>query len=196
MTSAKCSWRPLISTLIEYWLGELNFSQEAALEEHLFGCAECHARLRRLVNLGRDIRDTVREGEVGIVLTPGFVSRLQQSGLKIREYRLQPGGSVNCTIAPEDDLVVAHLHAPLAGVHRLDLVGHDGSSGKDWRIEDIAFASHSDDIAVANNSAALRRLPAAIIRMELRAVEGVRERVVASYTFNHSPHQTSSHPAP
>jgi anti-sigma factor RsiW len=188
MISGKCSWRPLMTTLVEYWLGELKFSQEAALEEHLFGCQECHARLRRIVDLGQDIRDTVRAGGIGVVLTPSFVGRLKQSGMNVREYHLQPGSSVNCTIAPEDDVVVAHLRVPLAGIHRLDLVGRDESSGADWRIEDIAFAPDADHIAVANDSTALRKLPVSTIRMELRAVEGAQERVVASYVFNHSPH--------
>lgn len=192
MNSPKCKWRAPLTTLIEYWLGELGGAQEEALEEHLFGCDECHARLRHLANLGRDIRETVRSGEIGMILTPSFVTRLQHSGLQVREYRLQPGGSVNCTIAPEDDLVIAHLHAPLAGIKRLDLVGIDVTGGRDWRIEDIAFAPDSEDVSVATDTAALRRLTYATLRMELRAVEGAQELVVASYTFNHSPYVRTS----
>lgn len=33
--------------------------------------------------------------------------------MRVREYRLQPGGSLNCIVAPEDDFVIAHVHAPL-----------------------------------------------------------------------------------
>jgi len=192
MTSSKCNWRAPLTTMVEYWLGELNPTQESTIEEHLFGCEECHARLRHLVDLGRDIRETVRSGEIGMVLTPAFVARLQRSGMHVREYRLQPGGSVNCTIAPEDDLVVAHLHAPLGGIKRLDLVGRDETSGANWRIKDIAFVPDAGHVALANDSVALRRLPFATLRMELRAVEGAEERVVASYTFNHSPHPSSA----
>ena len=188
MISSRCKWRAPLTTLIEYWLGELDAAQEATLEEHLFICDECNARLQQLVDLGRDIRDTVRCGGTGMILTPTFVARLQESGLNVREYRLQPGGSVNCTIAPGDDLVIAHLHAPLDNIGRLDLVGIDETAGVNWRIEDIAFVPDAGDVAVATDTAALRRLNHATLRMELRAMEGTRERVVASYTFNHSPY--------
>jgi hypothetical protein len=174
-------------TLLEYWLGELGHAEEAALEEHVFGCDQCHARLHQLVDLGRDIRHSVRAGQIGIILTSPFVARLRQSGLRVREYRLQPGGSVNCTITPEDDLVVAHLQAPLDQVHRLDLMGHDETADTSWRIEDIAFNPDSADVAVATDPTALRQLSYATIRMELLSIEGSRERLLASYTFNHSP---------
>jgi hypothetical protein len=177
--------RTPVTALLEYWLGELDASAAAALDEHLFSCAQCHARLRHLVELGRDVRDAVRAGRVGAILTPSFVARLQQGGLQVREYRLQPGGSVNCTVAAEDDLVVAHLHAPLDGIQRLDLVGQD-TAGASWRLEDIAFTPGSD-VALSTNVAALRQLSFATIRMELRAVDGTQERVIARYTFHHSP---------
>jgi hypothetical protein len=188
MSSPDCDVATPLTTLLGYWLGELDATRESALEEHLFECDQCHSRLRQLVDLGRDIRGTVRTGEIGIILTAPFVARLKETGLQVREYRLPPGGSVNCTIAPEDDLVVAHLHAPLDGIHRLDLVGRDETAGTDWRIEDIAFAPDAGNVAVATDTAMLRRLSFATIKMELRAVEAAQERVVGSYTFNHSPH--------
>lgn len=188
MSAPDCDSGTPLTVLLGYWLGELDAAREVKLEEHLFTCDRCHSHIRQFVDLGRDIRAMVRTGEMGLVLTASFVTRLQQSGVRVREYRLQPGGSVNCTIAPEDDLVVTHLHAPLGGIHRLDLVGHDDTAGTSWRFEDIAFDPGSDNISVANDTEALRLLSFATIRMELRAVEGARERLVASYTFNHSPH--------
>ena len=40
---------------------------------------------------------------------------------------------MNCTVTPEDDLVVAYLHAPLRDVRRLDLLIHDATAGNDAR---------------------------------------------------------------
>ena len=85
------------------------------------------------MRLGDGIQQVTRAGDVHAVLTAAFIRRLQQSGVRVREYRLQPGGSVNCTVAPEDDLVVAHLHAPLGDVERLDLLLDDVTSGARWR---------------------------------------------------------------
>ena len=50
---------------------------------------------------------------------------MKQGGLRLREYRLAPGASVNCTIRADDDFVVSALPAPLAGVRRVDLVRID-----------------------------------------------------------------------
>ena len=132
MSFATCTAPVPVTTLIAYWLGELDGSrdepphdrenelartreaetersQEAEIEEHLFACEGCGARLREIVQLGEGIKRVTRAGGVHAVLTAEFIRRLQQSGMQVREYRLQPGGSVNCTVAPEDDLVIAHL---------------------------------------------------------------------------------------
>ena len=143
--------------LIAWWLGELADDREAELEEHLFGCEACSARLRELLRLGEGIQRVTRAGDVHAVLTAAFIRRLQQSGLRVREYRLQPGGSVNCTVAPKDDLVVAHLHAPLGDIERLDLLLDDVASGTRWRAEDVAFDPAAGEVVLAPNVAELRR---------------------------------------
>ncbi len=90
-------------------------------EEHLFGCASCTARLQEIAGIADGIRTLVRTGSVQGVVSRAFLERIAGQGLRLREYQVAPGGSVNCTVAPEDDLIVSRLHAPLAGVNRLDL---------------------------------------------------------------------------
>jgi hypothetical protein len=174
--------------LIAYWLGELDAEQESGLEEHLFSCAECSARLNRLVQLGDGIKRELRRGNLSAILSVPFIRRLQAAGVRVREYRLQPGGSVLCTVTPEDDLVVAHLHVPLQNVRRLDVVFYDVPAGTRTRAEDIAFDPAGDEVVLAPNATELRRLGFATQRVELIAVEDDAEHVVAEYTFNHSPH--------
>jgi hypothetical protein len=50
------------ATLVDYWFGELPASEEAAFEEHLFGCGECTAKLEDLEALGAAVRAAWREG--------------------------------------------------------------------------------------------------------------------------------------
>jgi hypothetical protein len=188
MSSAACTAPTPVQTLIAYWLGELEGAREAELEDHVFGCESCSARLRHVMQLGDGVKRVTRTGSVHAVLTAEFIRRLQGSGVRVREYRLHPGGSVNCTIAPEDDLVVAHLHAPLAGVHRLDLVIDDVTSGVHWRAEDVAFDPAADEVVMSPNVAELRQLGVTTQRVQLLAVERENERVIGEYTFNHSPH--------
>ena len=180
-----CTERTPTSTLLDYWFGEAP-ADEAAVEEHLMGCRYCSSRLRALVQLGDGIRQTARAGRVHAVLSPAFVEELRADGLRLREYRLQPGGSVACTVTPEDDLVVSHLHAPLHGVQRLDLVLEDLATGTSLRMPDLAFDPSQDEVAIAPNTAALRALQASTHRMRLIAVHGDSERELGAYTFHHS----------
>ncbi len=172
--------------LLAYWLGELDAARELVLEEHLFACAECSERLHKLVELGAAIRTETLRGDFGFVVSAAFVKRMKASGLQLREYTLAPGGSVSCTITPADDFVISHLQAPLRGVQRLDLVIDDSTLGK-FRVSDVAFDPEADSVTMVPSAAFLRSLGITQQRVQLVAVDGVEERVIADYTFNHSP---------
>ena len=180
-----CSKSLPTSTLLDYWFGEAA-ADEAAVEEHLMGCRYCSSRLRSLVQLGDGIRQAARAGLVHAVLSPAFVEQLRADGLRLREYRLQPGGSVACTITPDDDLVVSHLHAPLRDVQRLDLVLEDLATGTSLRMTELAFDPAQPELVVVPNAAALRALDKSTHRMRLLAVHGDSERELGAYTFHHS----------
>jgi len=186
MTRAACTTPASTQALLAYWLGELEESQENRLEEHLFACAACSERLRTVVELGAAVRNELLRGDFGFVLPPAFIRRLKDAGLRVREYDLEPGASVNCTVTPDDDLVVAHMRAPLRDVRRLDLVIQDSVVGS-MRANDVAFDPAADGVTMVPSVAFLRTLEHAQQRVRLVAVEGVDERVIADYTFNHYP---------
>ncbi len=189
MSRPSCTMPPPLSELLDYWLGEFDLASEARLEEHLFGCAECSARLERLVQLADAVKHEAREGHLHSVVTAPFIRRLREAGVRVREYRLAPGGSVNCTVTPEDDLVVAHLQAPLENVRRLDLVLDEGFGGARRRLENVAFDPMADTVVLAPSVTELRRLGVTTQRVELVAVDDAAERVIGTYTFNHSPYR-------
>jgi len=172
--------------LLAYWLGELDEAAEGRIDEHLFACAACSESLSTVVKLGAAIRNELLRGDFGFVLPAAFIRRLKDAGLRVREYSLEPGASVNCTVAPDDDLVVAHMRAPLREVRRLDLVIQDSVAGS-VRVTDVAFDSAADGVTMVPSVAFLRTLKNAQQRVRLLAVEGVEERVIADYTFNHYP---------
>jgi hypothetical protein len=188
MNAPSCRVTYPAQTLAAYWLGELDGPAEGEFEEHLFGCVACTERLQALVRLGEGVRRVMRDGNFRAILPSPFVKHLQELGVRVREYRVQPGGSVECTVTPQDDLVLAHLHAPLHDVQRLDLIVHDVSHGTPVRIEDVAFDPTADEVVMLPNTAQLRHVTFATLQVKLLAVEPGRERVIGEYTFNHSPH--------
>jgi hypothetical protein len=115
---------PGVEALLDYWLLDDPAGSAAtdAVDEHLMQCEACGQLLDQLVALGDGVRAAFRGGDVEAVTGDAFVRRLAEHGLRLREYRLPHNGSVNCTVAPEDELLVARLEAPLQGVQRLDVV--------------------------------------------------------------------------
>ena len=159
MNTPPCKLTIPAQTIAAYWLGELDDGLEAEFEEHLFACEGCTVLLDALARLSEGIRRVTREGNVSAILPAPFVRRLRDVGLRVREYRLQAGGSVACTIAPEDDLVLAHLHAPLQDVERLDVVFHDVSANSRTRVEDVAFDPTAGEVVMTPPAVGLARHP-------------------------------------
>lgn len=187
MNNAACKSPLDWSTLLAYWLGEQDPDSEARTEEHYLGCAQCSRRLEELAALAEGVRALAHAGGLDAVITEQFVRRQEERGLHVREYRVPLNGSVNCTVAPEDDIVVARLEAPLAGVTRLDMVnvGPDGKS--EIRHDDIPFVADSGSVVFSTSISALRALPATTLRVRLLAVDTHGERTLGEYTFNHTP---------
>ena len=182
MTHTACHAPP--RDLIEYWLGELDAPDEQLVDEHVLACAACSARLQSLVDLGAAVRGELERGTFAFVLPASFVDRLKAAGVRVREYALDPGGSVDCTVTRDDDLVVSILRAPLDGVRRLDVLIDDSAAGL-HRAADVAFDPAADRLAVVPSTAYLRTLRRAQQRVRLVAVDGAHERVIGDYTFNH-----------
>jgi len=175
------------ATLAEYWLGDLDAASEAPIAEHLLGCDHCTAALQDLVDLGAGIRALVRRGVLRALVSEEFVARLAAGGLRVREYTVERNGGVLCTAAPDDDLVVARLQAPLDDVGRLDLLIFDAEGGVAERLQDIPFNPAAAQVLVAWNVEQLRQLPKTTMRTQLVAVERGGQRVLGDYTFNHTP---------
>jgi anti-sigma factor RsiW len=185
---------PDFPTLLAYWFGELDDAREAAIEEHYLGCAACTEQLEEVEALGAGVRRIFAGGRLVAVVTPAFTERLRQRGLRLREYRVPCNGSVNCSVGPDDDVLLSRLQVPLQGVERIDLVVSPVSPAKagaqspaDLRLEDIPFDAASGEVVVAPSIAHVRTLPAHRQVMRLVAVGADGERLLGEYTFNHSP---------
>ena len=176
--------------LVEYWLGELDETSEVRLDEHVLGCAACSQRLAGVVALADGIRSVVGVGAVRMFVTDAFVKSAIEHGRRVREYRVPRNGSVNCSVAPEDELLVSRLEAPLAGVNRIDVISYldDVQTGV---FRDIPFDARSGEVVVVPKLSQLRAMPSHRQRFRLLAVDDNGERVVGDYTFNHTAHEAS-----
>ena len=179
--------RPLdLPTLSSYWLAELPGPETERVEEHLFACDECGAQLRALLALAEGVRRLAHEGAIQMVVAPSFLETAARAGLRIREYAVPPGGSVECTVTPQDDLLIGRMGADFRGTSRVDvLVEVQGQPA--GTIEDVPVSPDARELILAQSMPAARALGSVALRFRLVALEGPGERVLGEYTFNHTP---------
>jgi hypothetical protein len=174
------------AALLDWWGGELLHRERARLEEHLLSCEACTARAAASVHLAQGVRDLVRAGELPAVLLSSVVEAMRREGRRIREYRVAPGQGVQCTVGPDDDVVLARLSADLKNVARLDLVSRAPGVGE-YRLADLPFDPSAGEILFAPSAEMLRARPASVETMRLVAVGPDGEHLLGEYSFNHTP---------
>src|SRR5215831_7422094 len=113
---AKCTNPIDVTVLADYWLAALGGSDEEAVEEHLLECDKCGERLRELIALAEGVRELARSGSLRMIVSETFLKSAADDGLHIRQYAPAAGGSVECTVTSDDDMLIARLAANLSDV--------------------------------------------------------------------------------
>lgn len=177
-----------LDALLAYWLHDSDSAATDAADEHLMRCDACGAALDELISLGDGVRGALRAGAVSVVTGGAFVDGLARRGVRVREYQLPHNASVNCGVAPEDEVLVTRLQAPLAGVRRLDIRKRSSlEPDAAFELHDVPFDAQRGEVVYLSRLDVLRRLPAHSLEVSLLAVEPERTREIGRYTFRHTP---------
>ena len=173
--------------LADYWIGIMTDPDEEAIEEHLLQCDDCGRRLRQVILLADGIRKLARTGSLRMVVSDVFLQRAAESGIAVREYRIPAGGSVECTVTAEDDILIGRVAANLSGARRVDMCICDENGIEEMRLPDIPVHSGRTSIAFQESITFLKSAPS--MKMVMRLVgfddEG-SEQLLGEYTFNHT----------
>lgn len=173
--------------LADYWMARLPHAGEEAIEEHLLACEACSARLREVIALAEGVRALAREGRLRLVASDTLLQRLAEDGARIREYAPPAGGSVRCTVAADDTLVVGRLAADLAGAQRVDLVVCDEHGHERRRLPDIPIGAGTARVLFHESTAFIKAAPTFTMVLRLVAVDDATgERLLGEYTFDHT----------
>lgn len=173
------------TALADYWLTQRD---EDAVELHLFECAQCTEALEWIARFAKGVQEVVRRGNLGVVLTPEFLARLAQEGLRVRTYAPPANGAVQCTVTSADDLLMGRLKTDLSSVSRLDLLVCGANDELLVRLEDLPFRPTAASEVVLNQPMDWARASGPAVRvMKLVGVENGADRQLAQYTFNHYP---------
>ena len=172
--------------LLDYWARDGADDQATEhLEEHLFACRACSARLQALAALGIGVVALVRQGRVSGIVSRAALNRMQRDGLRVRQYSLSPGDTVPCCVFPGDDLVVTALRADLSGVEAVSLsvVGADGTVFA--RLDDVPVSEPAGEVFWVTPAAIVRQLPTLRLQLTL-APAGAAGTTLGSYVLEHS----------
>jgi hypothetical protein len=183
----KCSNPIEAAILMDYWLACLPSADEGAVEQHLMTCDECGDRLREVIALAEGLRALARSGSVQVVISDQFVKHAAESGLRVREYAPPQGEGVQCTVAADDDLLVARLAVDLSTASRVDLSWCDPHGVERQRMADIPVRSDTGSVICQQSITWAKASPTSSMIARLLAVdEKGQERLLGEYTFHHT----------
>ena len=188
MTTRDECTAPIDATvLMEYWLGALDPSEEEVVETHLMQCDACGNRLRAAIALADSLRALARSGSLHVVVPDRFVEHAVQSGLRVREYAPPRGESVQCTVAADDDFLVARLAADLTTAQRVDLSWCDSHGTELQRQADIPVRADGGSVICQQSITWAKASPSSSMIARLFAVDDRGdERLLGEYTFHHT----------
>ena len=183
MTTTGCE-RLTLAALTDYAAREVSQAESAAIEEHLFSCADCAARAAELEAIVHAIAPAMRSAEVGGFATDALLNRLARQGVRLRTYALSPGSVVPCAVWDGDELMALRLRCDPGGAREVTITQHVGGSEVVRSTGQIGAGSPSE-VIFTQSAAWVRQLPAAEVEVRLSVREGGGERAIASYTLVH-----------
>jgi anti-sigma factor RsiW len=169
--------------LTDYAAGELPDAEAAAIEEHLFSCADCGARAAEFDALVRAIRPAVRSAAVGGFVTDAVLNRLARDGVRVRTFALSPGAIVPCAVWDDDELMALRLRGDFGDATEFTL--SQRVAGTDVSRTTGHVATSQGEIILAVPAADIRQLPVVEVEVLLTAHEGGEERPIGRYTLVH-----------
>jgi hypothetical protein len=182
--TATCAAPIADETMVDYWSGGLPDQQDAAIEEHVFRCAACAARLDAVAAMANGITSLARQGRISGIISRGTLNRLQRDGVRVRVYSLSPGDVVPCAVFADDDLVVTSLRGNFEGVEAvtISVIGSAPLSGT--VLEDVPVTATEGELLWAAPGSLIRQLPTSRVTFVVTA-GSANGRKISEYVLDH-----------
>jgi hypothetical protein len=172
---------------MDYWLAALPAAAEEAVEQHLMTCDGCGDRLREVIAMAEGLRALARSGSLQVVISDQFVKHAAETGLRVREYAPPRGEGVQCTVAADDDLLVARLALDVTTASRVDVSWCDLRGIEHQRMADIPIRAETGSVICQQSITWAKASPSATMIARLLAVdEKGEERLLGEFTFHHT----------
>ncbi|HUQ02206.1 MAG TPA: hypothetical protein VM261_06890 [Kofleriaceae bacterium] len=184
-----CAANVGLGALVDYW-ADRGVTDES-LEEHLYACDACTARVAWLADLGAMLPAALeRRGGRQLVLTTDAVAHLERRGVRLRQYHFPPNGEIACTVALDDDLLVSWIPVELADDEELDGVMVDPAGVELVRFESAPVDRAHKVFITAMPAEQILLLPDIKVRLRLTARSPRGTRDVRELVYNHTARRT------
>ena len=133
-------------TLVDYWAGDLDDSATAAVEEHLFGCADCTTVAARVAAVTESVRAAIPP-----IISHAHVERLRARGAQVRENEFAPGDRREVAFPIDADLLVHRLTGlDLTNAERVDFrITEESTGALVAAVDDVPFDRGAGAVLVA-----------------------------------------------
>jgi len=177
--------------LIDYRFRELDSIHAQQIEQHLFECPYCARRAEFLTGLGKSIAEALARGGIASSASVAAVERARALGCSVRTYSIDPGASVNCTAAPDDEIIAVRLRVDASDLERVDIETEFKSLESDRQstsvLPDIGYDRSAGEVVYLHTGESVRSLPRSLWVLRLRTWGKQGERVYGPYTMKHTP---------
>lgn len=175
---------PSYETLVALWAGELDESEAAAVDEHLFGCDSCAAVTERLAAVVAALRE-----EIPFVISHAHRERLVDGGTRIHLTHVEPtpdpSARKSARFTPDVDLLVFALRGDVAKADRVDVEIASPTGEPRYLIEDVPFDRRSGEVLIACQRHFEGMFPAGDPIFSVHAIEAGARRAVGDYVITH-----------
>jgi anti-sigma factor RsiW len=172
----------LEETLVDYWSGGLPAAESEAIEEHVFSCARCAARLESVASLGIGITALARQGRISGIIARSTLNQLQRDGVRVRVYSVAPGDVVPCAVFPDDDLVVTSIRGDFAGIEAVTVSVTGSAPMSALVLDDVPVSVAEGELLWATPGSLIRQMPTS--RVTLTVTAGARR--IGEYVLDHT----------
>ena len=183
--TAPCGQPVADEILLDYWTGGLSAAQSDALEEHVFSCAACTARLEGVAAMGTAVTSLARQGRLSGIIPRATLNQLQHDGVRVRLYSLLPGDVVPCAVFPDDHLVVTSLRADFTGIEAVTVSVTGSTPISGLVLEDVPVSAAEGELLWATPGSLIREMPTSRVVLTLSAGRSDGRRI-AEYVLDHT----------
>jgi anti-sigma factor RsiW len=172
-------------TMVDYWCGGVSPQQSEAIEEHVFSCAACAARLEAVAAMAAGITSLARQGRVSGIISRATLNQLQRDGVRVRVYSLMPGDVVPCAVFPDDDLVVTCMRGDFAGVDAVTVSVTGSTPMSGIVLDEVPVSAAEGELLWAAPGSLIRRMPTSRVTLTVTAGRANGRRI-GEYVLDHT----------